>query len=96
MATAFEDRRETSALPGRCDCEGETMAVAITRLTTEGCVLEANDDWAGAADFAHLQIANSIDMNGRLDWAQGRRAQMRFFGQVHPAAIRKLVEGASR
>ncbi|MEL1252137.1 hypothetical protein [Aurantiacibacter gilvus] len=90
MATAFENRREQSALPGRCDCEGTSMAVAITCLTTEGCVLEANDDWAGVADFVHLQIASAIDMNGKLDWAQGRRAQMRFFGQVHPAAIAKL------
>ncbi len=96
MATAYEDRRDTPALPGRCACEGESLAVAVTRLTADGCVLEANDDWAGAADFVHLQIANSIDMNGKLDWAQGRRAQMRFFGQVHPAAIAKLLELASR
>lgn len=96
MASAFEDRRDRPALPGHCDCEGETVLVAVTRLTAEGCVLEANDDWHGAHDFVHLQIAGTIDMNGRLDWAQGRRAQMRFFGQVHPAAIVKLLEAASR
>lgn len=92
MATAFENRREAPALPGLCDCEGDSFPVAITHLGAEGCVLEANDDWAGAADFVHLQIAGTIDMNGRLEWAQGRRAQMRFFGQVHPAAIAKLLE----
>lgn len=96
MASAFEDRRDQPALPGRCDCEGRDMAVAVTRLTGDGCLLEANDDWAGAADFVHLQIASSIDMNGKLDWAQGRRAQMRFFGQVHPAAIAKLLDLISR
>jgi hypothetical protein len=96
MATAFSDPRGLPLLPGLCDGDSGTVSVAISRLSVEGCVLEANDDWAGADDFVHLQIAGSIEMNGKLEWAQGRRAQMRFFGQVHPAAIAKLLEAASR
>jgi|GEM_PF-1034416 len=95
MATAFDDRRDVPAITGSSDCEGICSIVSITRLTSDGCMLEANDDWPGASDFLHLSIADSIEMNGKLEWAQGRRAQMRFFGQVHPAAITKLLEEAS-
>jgi hypothetical protein len=95
MATAFDDRANLPASAGICDCERQKASVAITRLTTDGGVLETNDDWRGASDFVHLQIAGTIEMNGKLEWAQGRRAQMRFFGQVHPAAIAKLVAAAA-
>ncbi|WAT16869.1 hypothetical protein OZN62_07905 [Aurantiacibacter sp. MUD11] len=95
MASAFDDRRDIPAIAGACECEGARHAVAITRLTADGCMLEANDDWPGASDFVHLSIDGSIEMNGKLAWAQGRRAQLRFFGQVHPAAIAKLLEAAT-
>ncbi len=96
MATAFDNRCDDPAITGQCDCEGTSFAVRISQLCVDGCVLEADEDWVSAGDFLHVQIARSIEMNGRLAWAQGRRAQMHFFGQVHPAAISKLLEDARR
>lgn len=94
MATAFDTGGEAHALAGQCDCEGHRYAVRILHLCAEGCEMEADFDWPGMADFVHLQIDNSIVMNGKLVRTQGRRAQMRFFGQIHPAAIAKLHESA--
>lgn len=96
MASAFKDRCNQPALPGQCRCDGAAKAVRITHLTSDGCVLQAGEDWDGAHDFLHLQIAGSIETNGKLEWVQGRRAQMRFFGQVHPAAIARLFARPSR
>ncbi len=95
MATAFDAHGERPALPGRCDCTGRARAVAITTLSPDGCVIEADDVWEEACDFVHLRIAGTVDMNGRLAWVRGRRAGMRFFGQIHPAAIAKLVPETS-
>ena len=94
MATAFDTGGKAHVLAGQCDCEGHRHAVSIFQLCAEGCELEADVDWPGATDFVHLQIDNSIVMNGKLVWVRGRRAQMRFFGQIHPAAIAKLHERA--
>lgn len=96
MATAYENRFNSPVLPGHCEHEDSNIAVSITSLTSDGCVLNADDDFAGAIDFLHLTIDGSIEMNGKLTWAQGRRAEMRFFGQVHPAAIEKLFDQANR
>jgi hypothetical protein len=90
MATAFANGGEAQVLDGQCDCEGSRFAVSISNLAAEGCELAADAEWPGATDFVRLQIDDSIVMNGKLVWVQGRRAQMRFFGQVHPAAIARL------
>jgi hypothetical protein len=92
MATQPQSSRELAALPGRCECDGESMAVTVTRLGVEGCSLVADGVWSAEDDFVHLEIAGTLSMNGRLVRIAGQRAEVRFFGQLHPAAIAKLLE----
>jgi len=96
MATAFDEQRDWLALPGRCECDGAGKAVSIVGLGIEGCTLEADEVWPAAHDFVHLDIAGTMAMNGRITRVVGRRAEVRFFGQLHPAAIAKLLENVSR
>lgn len=91
MATVLDDRRNWTALPGQCQCDGASTAVTVTALGVEGCTIEAEEVWPAAYDFVHLDIAGTLAMNGKVVRVSGRRAEVRFFGQVHPAAIAKLI-----
>lgn len=95
MATAFDDQHDAPALAGRCNWNGISLPVAVTGLTSDGCILESADGWTGPEDFVHLEIVGIIATNGKLTGVEGHRAQMRFYGQVHPAAIAKLLEQAA-
>lgn len=96
MASVLREGRDWTALQGHCQCDTASMAVTVTNLGIDGCVIEADEVWPSAHDFVHLQIAGTITMNGKIVRVVGRRAEVRFFGQLHPAAIAKLVEGVSR
>ena len=92
-------KRQDSETPiaGMCDIEGRMVPVALRDLTADGCSIEAacDCDWDCDCDFLQLRIADSIDINGRVLRHKGRRAAVRFFGQIHPAAIERLAAEAA-
>jgi hypothetical protein len=90
MATAL---RETERLPigAQCDCARQSFPVALSDITCDGCAAEAPADWNEDYDFLHLTIADQIEINGRVLRHQGRRATIRFFGQIHPRVVARLT-----
>ncbi|TIX48813.1 hypothetical protein [Alteraurantiacibacter aquimixticola] len=87
--------KTTPPIGGMCEMEGRRVPVALRDLTAEGCSAEADCDWECDADFLQLKIADSIEINGRVLQHKGRRAAIRFFGQLHPAAIERLAAQAA-
>ena len=82
---------KTNGKPGpigaRCDIERRSFAIALSDITPDGCSCEAEGEWDGECDFLHLTIADSVEINGRVLRHEGHRADIRFFGQIHPAVI---------
>ncbi len=79
---------------GHCDLDCRSVPISISDITPEGCLVEGLEDWDEDADFLHLRIADHIEINGRMLWHKGRRASIRFFGQIHPFAIDGLSKAA--
>ncbi len=90
MATA---PREAEKLPigGLCDCDRQSFPIAISDITCDGCAAEAQAEWDRDFDFLHLTIADRIEINGRVLRHEGRRATIRFFGQIHPSVVEQLT-----
>ncbi len=91
MASVYEDLGDWFALSGTCECDGETRAVSISALGVDGCIIESEQVWSAELDFVHLVIAGDTQMNGKIVRVVGKRAEVRFFGQLHPAAITRLA-----
>lgn len=78
-----------------CDCACQSFPVAISQISPEGCCAEADASWAGGDDFIHLTIADRIEVNGCIAARNGRKATIRFFGQIHPHVIEQLARKAA-
>lgn len=90
MATAAR-KLENLPIGAQCDCECQSFPVTISEITCDGCAAEAPADWIEDYDFLHLTIADQIEINGRVLRHQGRRAKIRFFGQIHPQVVARLT-----
>lgn len=75
---------------GQCDCDCDSFPVAISDISPDGCCAEADCGWQGGDDFIHLTIADRIEINGRIARRKGRKATIRFFGQIHPHVVDQL------
>lgn len=78
-------------LNGLCDLGPARFPVAISEISCDGCSAEADCDWSEDCDFLRLKIADRIDINGRVLWHDGKRAAIRFYGQLHPVVIAELA-----
>ena len=85
-------QRDTKRVPigATCNCADTRFAISLSDISCEGCKAEASADWAEDCEFVQLRIDDRIDINGRISWHEGRRAGIRFFGQIHPAVIDQL------
>ncbi len=81
-------------LGAQCDCCCNSFPIAISEISPDGCCAEAAA-WAGNGDFIHLTIAERIEVNGRIAARDGRKATIRFFGQIHPHVIDQLARAAA-
>ncbi len=90
MSGSRKDRKQ-ACLSGQCDLDRASFAVAISDISCDGCSAEAECDWGEDCEFLHLRINDAIDVNGRVLWHEGKRAGIRFYGQIHPAVIDKLA-----
>jgi len=90
MATALR-KAEKLPIGAQCDCECQSFPIAISDITCDGCAAEAQAEWDEDFDFLHLTIADCIEINGRVLQHQGRRATIRFFGQIHPHVVDQLT-----
>lgn len=70
-----------------CALDRHSFPIAISDITPDGCSCEGTCDWAEGGEFLHLTIAGSVEINGRVLRHRGRRADIAFFGQIHPAVI---------
>ena len=86
--------RKPARLTGRCELDDASFAVAISNISCDGCSAEAECGWAEDCDFLHLRIDDRIEVNGRVLWHKGKRAGIRFFGQIHPQVIDELAHAA--
>ena len=83
------------AIGAQCDCDCRSFPVAISQISPDGCCAEVDGSWAGDDDFIHLTIAEKIEVNGCIAARRGRKATIRFFGQIHPHVIDQLARRAA-
>lgn len=83
---------ERIAIRVEADCElnQRHIPVTISEISPDGCVIESANDDLEPSDFLHLRIAGTMDVNGCTVWCKGRKAEIHFFGQIHPHAIECL------
>ena len=79
------------AIPGSCTMGQSTFPVKVSGLSCDGCRVEADSDWPEDCDFLHLSLGGEIEINGCAASCKGRRAEIRFFGQIHPVAVSRLA-----
>lgn len=79
-----------------CRLNQRHFPVTISEISPDGCVIEAATDELEPSEFLHLRIAGTMDVNGCTVWCQGGRAEIHFFGQIHPHAIECLCQARSR
>jgi phenylalanyl-tRNA synthetase beta subunit len=70
-----------------CDPDRRSFPIAISDITPDGCSCEAECEWDQEFDFLHLTIAGQVEINGRVLRHKGRRCEIGFYGQIHPAVI---------
>ena len=90
---ASKAQRKQVRIEARCDIEQRSFPIAISDITPAGCLCEADVDWGEDFDFLHLKIADAVDINGKLLWHDGHRAEITFFGQIHPVVIDRWMRG---
>jgi len=83
------------SIGAQCDCDCQSFPVAISDISPDGCCGEAAAGWQGEDDFIHLTIADRIHINGRIAQRMGRKATIRFFGQIHPCVVDQLSRRAA-
>ncbi len=81
-------------LSGQCDCGRSPFPINISDISCEGCWVEATGDWEAAHDFLHLTIDERIEINGKVISLDGRKAWIRFFGELHPTVVEGLGRAA--
>ncbi|WP_305097966.1 hypothetical protein [Croceibacterium aestuarii] len=85
--SARKSVRGSTQIGALCALDARSFPIAISDITPEGCSCEADCEWGEDCEFLHLKIADSVEINGRVLACKGRRAQIGFFGQIHPAVI---------
>ena len=83
--------RKTVPIAARCEIARDSFPIGISDITPDGCSVEADAEWDEDFEFIHLTIDGRVDVNGRVEWHKGRRAGIRFFGQIHPSVIDDLA-----
>lgn len=89
MADQRKARTQTD-VTARCDLDEASFGIAISDISCEGCLIEAGRTWDEDSEFLHLRIDGRIDVNGQMVWHEGKRAGIRFFGQIHPLVVEDL------
>ncbi|MCP5395491.1 MAG: hypothetical protein H6918_01935 [Sphingomonadaceae bacterium] len=77
-----------------CTLGEETFPVRVSRLSCDGCQIEADCDWPAECDFLHLTLGDNVEINGCASQAKGRKVDIRFFGQIHPVVVSKFARAA--
>jgi len=76
-------------------CSGRSFPVSVTRISCDGCTVEAGDDWAADFDFLSLTLAGEVAVNGRVVRREGRRADIAFYGEIHPHVVAQWCQRAA-
>jgi hypothetical protein len=84
--------RKPVQIPALCDIEQRSFPIAISDITPAGCLCEADADWDEDFDFLHLKIAELVEINGKVLWHDGHRAEISFFGQIHPVVVDRWIQ----
>jgi len=83
----IQDLARQPTLDALCQTAQGAFVIAVSHLSPEGCTATAPAEWAEEFDFLRLTLAGSVEVNGRVSSKHGREAEIRFFGQIHPAVI---------
>lgn len=76
-----------------CDAGEGPFAIALRALEPDGCIAEAARGWRGDEAFVRIALPGGGMIAGQVEAAAGHEAQIRFFGQLHPAAIERWRSG---
>lgn len=87
MAEAGQMERVMTKVEADCVLNQRTFPVTVSEISCGGCVIEADAGELEQSDFLQLRIAGAMDVNGRVVWCNGSKAEIQFFGQIHPTAI---------
>lgn len=93
MSDVGQIERVPARVEADCRIDRRTFPVTVSSLGSDGCVIESAGDELEPSEFLNLRIGGAMDVNGCTVWCDGRKAQVRFFGQVHPVAIDCLCRG---
>jgi hypothetical protein len=93
MSRTDQIERIATHMEADCEINQRHFPVTISEISSDGCVIESANDDLEPSDFLHLRIAGAMDVNGCTVWCRGRRAEIHFFGQIHPHAIECLCRG---
>ena len=74
-------------IEGLCQTPQGAFVVAVSNLSPDGCTVTAPANWTEEFDFLHLTLAGVVEVNGRVQNMQGRKAAIRFYGQISPVVI---------
>ncbi|MBD3729903.1 MAG: hypothetical protein IE933_09375 [Sphingomonadales bacterium] len=85
---------KSGVIAASCTLGRDTFPVSVSRLSSGGCRVEADEDWPPECEFLHLSIAGGVEVNGCAAKARGRKADIRFFGQIHPVVVDQLAAAA--
>ena len=96
MIRTGQIERIATQVEADCELNQRRFPVTISEISSEGCVIEAADHELEPSEFLHLRIAGAMDVNGCTVWCQGRKAEIHFFGQIHPTAIECLCSAKER
>lgn len=87
--------QNSSAIGAQCQFDHGSFPVAISAITPEGCFAEAPADWSEDFEFLHLTIDERVEINGKVRAKDGKRAEIRFFGQIHPQVVKELSRASA-
>lgn len=96
MAQVGEMERVAARVEADCEINHRTFPVTVSEISCDGCLIEAADGELEPSEFLHLRIAGGLDVNGRVVWCQGGKAEIHFFGQIHPTAIDCLCRARAK
>jgi len=82
-------------IAAQCEMDHRRFAIDISQITPDGCEAVAQAGWVAEDDFIALTIADRVAIKGKLAWCKGRKANIRFFGQLHPHVVRELASAAA-
>jgi hypothetical protein len=82
-----------AAIDASCTLGRETFPVKVSALSCEGCRIEADCEWPAECEFLHLSL-DGVEINGCALHRKGKRAEIRFFGHIHPVVVDRLAAAA--